>query len=130
MDAKELRIGNYIVKNQTGRIDRVFRITPAHLNDLAHIDYDPIPLTPEWLERLGATPFKSYVLDREDWSLYVGEYESSRIMYGDGFVYCEVPDANMWCPFNIRQLNYVHQLQNLYFALTGEELTIKQPETK
>lgn len=26
-----------------------------------------------------------------------------------------------------KQIEYVHQLQNLYFALTGEELTIKEP---
>ena len=26
----------------------------------------------------------------------------------------------------LRDIKYVHQLQNLYFALTGEELTIKQ----
>jgi hypothetical protein len=25
----------------------------------------------------------------------------------------------------LRKINYVHELQNLYFAITGEELTIK-----
>jgi hypothetical protein len=141
MDPKELRLGNFLIAgNAIGKVTSLneYTVTVQHafampwdeLPPITTLTYNPIPLTPEWLERLGATPFKSYVLDREDWSLYVGEYESSRIMYGDGFVYCEVPDANMWCPFNIRQLNYVHQLQNLYFALTGEELTIKQPETK
>ena len=38
-------------------------------------------------------------------------------MYKEGRTY-----FNSWC-INDWQPEYVHQLQNLYFALTGEELT-------
>jgi hypothetical protein len=62
-----------------------------------------IPLTPEWLERMGFEfnadeGYFSYELPNKPQGI-------DRIKVGNGV--------------------YVHQLQNLYFALTGEELTIK-----
>ena len=49
----------------------------------------------------------------------------------------EINGVQIWCPdrdrFNTKKhikndplMKYVHQLQNRYFSLTGEELTIKQ----
>jgi hypothetical protein len=65
----------------------------------------PIPLTPEWLERCGF-----------EFAPSVGYY-----------VY-ELPNK----PQGIDSIKvgsgvFLHQLQNLYFALTGEELQIKMP---
>lgn len=65
------------------------------LND--SLDENAIPLTEEWLLKFGVESIYDFKIYNDD---------------GDVFYYavgCE----------------YVHQLQNLYFALTGEELEIK-----
>ena len=70
----------------------------------------PIPLTEEWLFKFG---FK--LVESHDDHLY----------------YLEETDFSLNRSFQFNnyykriELKYVHQLQNLYFALTGEELTIK-----
>lgn len=114
MKASELRIGNFY--NQFGNITEVDWSILKELKD-APIDQlwcKPIPLTEEWLLKFG---FK-----KNENGLFKLFNES------------EVPillneDLNGWtCDginFSVNGTQYVHQLQNLYFALTGEELTIK-----
>lgn len=80
---------------------------------------EPIQLTEEWLVKFG---FKD--VQRGFYSIkagstffrltppqFMGEWQTE---------YCWVYDD-----FKFTEVKYVHQLQNLYFALTGEELTIK-----
>jgi len=66
---------------------------------------NPIPLTEDWLLKFGFKTFK------KDWS------KKSFIVHSRkrGFIIRK----------SIPQIEYVHQLQNIYFALTGEELIIK-----
>ena len=87
---------------------------------------DPIPLTPEWLQKLG---FEKRVLngirigsyDTIDWDV---EYYIDNILLLKQLSqqYDRFQSANK--PY--RFIQYVHQLQNLYFALTGTELTVRQ----
>lgn len=119
MKANELRIGNWV---SNGEIE--FQITSK---DIYHLDVyvarviaNPIPITPQWMERLGF-----------NWSIYHQSFH-----YGD-MAMDEFYDVNECYPkgyqlstFKKRNLIgksflYVHQLQNLYFALTGEELEYK-----
>lgn len=87
-----------------------------------------IPITPEWLERMGYVRFQYYT-DEYLWSLV----DENNTMTGD---FCIVEENNRLIPMNgtggyeyaiAREIQYVHQLQNLFFTLTGEELTIKEP---
>lgn len=110
MTANELRIGNYfydsefeiftveeICKYQThGSIGVRFR-SGGSWGSIEVIE--PIPLTEEWLVKLGLENKNEIITDS------LGRYYLLR---------CQGV-----------QLRYVHQLQNLYFAITGEELTIK-----
>lgn len=76
----------------------------------------PILLTPEWLERCGC-----YLKDKFDKSIHVKLPNSAIYGYyfrGSGF------RTTGW---NAQNIDYVHQLQNLYFSLTGQELQIKEP---
>lgn len=75
-------------------------------------DLEPIPLTPEWLERCGLQ--KKYWNSDKDLKL---EMYENKAYIGNNFS----TNATI-----IHNINYVHQLQNLYFALTDEELTIKE----
>ena len=133
MKASELRIGNLV--DLGNRIAKVIEIN--HLAcvvvDLEETqdtieDYErtkPILLTEEWLLKFGFYKDEEYWwigrIDckycfkyrdwADNWAFYI-EYTDGRPS-DDGVKY---PIA-----FDIK---YVHQLQNLYFALTGEELIL------
>ena len=103
MKANELRIGNWFIeKDEVKQFDGDF----YHL-----LGCDPIPLSQNWLEKLGF------------------EYSEFEDLYQkDGFD-VDIEDG-VYCHFYLNEygdwykdIDYVHQLQNLYFALTGEELT-------
>lgn len=115
--ANELRIGNWIYDVRHKCNVQIEEIEPSWLHD-----YEPIPLTREILEQFG-------------FEKMLGQ--------GDGYAYMknnfELWKGNGWEYFNysitgreddgINEPNVdvasVHQLQNLYFALTGKELEFK-----
>jgi hypothetical protein len=103
MKANELRLGNYVYDNLGG----VLKIKGISLDStLSHIK--PIPLTEEWFLKFGFhKKYKSY--EKGDFSFINGGY--NKLAYKLSIIE-NTP-------------KYVHQLQNLYFALTGEELTIE-----
>lgn len=127
MDARELRIGNYIKK-------RRFFAKPEYKETICDI-YDikaqinngekvllPIPLTEEWLVKLGFEK-SGYVPVWMSKRLINNEIDRIDILINEKKQMYFVPSVLVkWSV----ELKYVHQLQNLYFALTGEELTIKE----
>lgn len=81
------------------------------------IDIDPIRLTEEWLEKF------SFEFD-QDYGMF-GFFNKHHVVYkcDDGsFEFHPFCTNDKDCHI---KLEYVHQLQNLCFALTGEELTLK-----
>lgn len=120
MKAQDLRIGNIIHDPNKG-VDGYTYVTSRtiHALDSHPCDFQPIPLTPEWLERLGFEKVKdinehSY----PDWTLGIVTLHQN--VHGF-FVLADY--KGMIC------IHHVHQLQNLYFALTGEELTVSEKES-
>lgn len=102
MKASELRIGSKISKNNNIITVDAKTIFDIWINDGLKI-YDPIPLTEEWLLKFGF----------EKGSLIYFNLNGEIVFKGD----------NAFRYFGLTvQLKYVHQLQNLYFALTGQEL--------
>lgn len=80
---------------------------------------EPIPLTEEWLLKFGFEEFEYHIKNNLIW------YKKwpLPIFYGsNGFEKYLIHDLGG----RFVVLKYVHQLQNLYFALTGEELKLKQ----
>jgi hypothetical protein len=75
---------------------------------------DPIPLTPEWLERRG---FK------DGWLEFNGGCQLT--VHKDGTAVVSGWDSATSGQSVEVPCEYLHQLQNLYFALTGEELKIE-----
>ena len=72
---------------------------------------EPIPLTEEWLIKFGFIKFNGwFFLETRFTSIYISPLTG----------YCSI-GANEEYDFPYKVL-YIHQLQNLYFALTGEEL--------
>lgn len=81
----------------------------------------PIPLTPEILERCGFEKgFGEYALIQDSYPLRFREEGEKYIL---SFHYFgsngESNEEEIICEFK-----YLHQLQNLYFALTGQELEV------
>ena len=118
MKTMELRIGNYVYFN--GEICTVagYSHTFIHLNNckkgsiLEHIK--PIPISDGLLLKFG---FK------EDKFCLNGFYKKNIVRNISlkshmDTVYLDIDDE-----YDLADCKYVHQLQNLFFALTGEELT-------
>lgn len=142
MKAHELRIGN-LLNYQTADKD-FFLVTRIDWQDLksiskdekaGNISYSPIPLTEEWLLKFG---FTSEGEGCEGWLDLKNEIENNKVQLrtwinfeyfqednGTAFFMLENYDGDDHTTIIPRKFKYVHQLQNLYFALTGEELTIK-----
>lgn len=112
MKENELRLGNYY-----DRYSQIMQVSPNTIEEVWKAEREwckPIPLTEEWLLKFG---FEHYCLN----FLKRGNV--------DFYVWGSLKDNTK---FEIKALDtligikHVHQLQNLYFALTGEELTINQ----
>ena len=129
MEATELRIFNFVYDNanQSEGIVTGINYDPDVSGIVIEVWYvdcttdriEPIPLTEEWLFKFGFRD-NNYSFDKDifhiSWSVRVISTNVRSLFFLDG----EIPDD--W-KINIK---YVHQLQNLYFALTGEELEIKE----
>lgn len=138
--AKEIRIGNVIWASNsfTPGPEDFYEIIVASINDIDKVVRDSqengysfdmlygVPLTPEWLTKFGFVESNSYTENvrrfRKDNFTQLADYGGQMIVLPEGgFAYlsCGYYENEIDCA-------YVHQLQNLYFALTGEELTIKE----
>lgn len=121
MEAKELRIGNYI--NYLGTVNIVESIAGTEESYVATKSsgimpvnaFQPIILTEGWLLKLG---FEKNIMC----PVYEKNKETIQIEIVGPIVYFRIFVPNFGF-IAIQALEFVHQLQNLYFALTGEELT-------
>ena len=125
MKATELRIGNLIYK---GAIYGNEPVRAYELNEYSRFkkgapvaDYykvwDSIPLTEEWLKKFGFIwneELKSYEKIGFHWLAKKVELNGSW-KFWNNIHQCMLNDTFYW---------HVHSLQNLYFALTGEELKL------
>jgi len=136
MKVEELRIGNllyWVISPEVKKLHPVLQINTVYINDEIPNNYEPIPLTEEWLLKLGfkKVVYKSTHPDFTDETCYELEYKEFFISYADDFsmtlfVSKKTQDDELGiCP-DFKNMRYVHQLQNLYCALTGEELTINE----
>lgn len=127
MKAKEVRIGNLLKKDGV-----VVTIDGRSIFDMWCAkfyaeNYDPIPITEEWLLRFGFKNSESINKSNSFFYKPVGGSEL-HINPDNGVVWIE-RYTNIFN--NPALIEYVHQLQNLYFALTGKELqltTQQQPD--
>jgi hypothetical protein len=111
MKANELRIGNYVMDGYD--IEKVnYRMIEMLVKNQA--EFDPIALTEEWLLKFG---FKKDLGN----DLFFDVNSNSFLIFQNNRIELLDEENNKCICF----CKSVHQLQNLYFALTGEELTFK-----
>ncbi len=112
MESKDFRIGNYHLYD--GKLDRIdWRYSLAFENEFMD-GIEPIPLTEEWLEKFGFSAYGYWY--SKDWfsNMINVSIKHNKTTIGDREEY------------EVYGIKHVHQLQNLYFALTGEELTLNE----
>lgn len=112
MEARELRVGNlvYEANNLVADISN-WHFEKARLDNTPNCIFaDPIPLTEEWLLKFG---FDDKNIDEP----------KNNLLEKNGFYIYKDSLRHL---ITGTPLVYAHQLQNLYFALTGEELTTSE----
>jgi hypothetical protein len=122
INATELRIGNYL--NRFGRKNQITWHTIALLHhehksyEKWQKEFEPIPLTEEWLTKFGFTEAMF------DYTIHTGEFYNGSI----GLLSIAGNTGKFQLQYEMKctqtTIKYVHQLQNLYFALTGVELQL------
>ena len=128
IDVKELRIGNYVlaeglVDNEPSlyQIEMVGIGRCAVMNSRSSITLDwryanPISITPEWLEKLG------FIRSDKTYSYQTSDQFYIDWTMEDGICLNGIYDDIMSNGDKLEHIKYIHQLQNLYYALTGDEL--------
>jgi hypothetical protein len=132
MKATELRIGNYyqyagdngIIYTQVKEIKyNQFGL----LGDFDGTNFEickPIPLTEEWLLKFG---FENLPTDEPFFKRHKIEVfkfsKGNFFLLGGNNTNYGIGLHNIWQGMEIN-IQHVHELQNLYFALTGEELSL------
>lgn len=129
-NANELRIGNWVLWNGPDHIEnaKISAIANEEVafkcGDYGSInDIQPIPLTPEILEKIGLKrDEEGWILDFDN-KLYdpLGRNGTGGLSQRDTTVFA-YKHTNSILKVGVR---YLHQLQNIYFSLTGKELTFK-----
>jgi hypothetical protein len=124
MKTNELRIGNYLNGKQGHVIVTEIRTNNSvkiHDNTSSFyvgICLTPIEITKEWLLKLGFEYSNFY----NNYKIKAGKYYNSvRYDYED-CEWCYNNDSSDAGCYYVTSIKYVHELQNLYFALNGEEL--------
>lgn len=106
MESKELRIGNLVYFED--------EILKFEFESGWNFDFiKPIPLTDEWLLKLGANRFNNaFLIDR------------FRLIPMPQYGFYQVVDKETNAYFS--KVEFVHEWQNLYFALTQKELVYEK----
>lgn len=123
LKANELRVGNKIMQHWDyddvgpNSHEVIHTIEPYECMLLFEKDiYSPIPLTPEILEKCGfenRSASTDYLFSLGD--IHIGGSQKR-------FLPSYWGESGLEAYGN--ELKYLHQLQNIYFALTGEELQV------
>lgn len=142
--ANELRIKNLVTRKD----GFIYTVTGVTLSDVfierkengkliqiisREDEIEPIPLTEEWLNKFGfnLSGWTKYSIEcvgisglkSQTYNIVVKQNSTYFIVNGSEYSF--VQKVGIINNFISGETKHVHQLQNLYFALTGEELTMK-----
>jgi hypothetical protein len=110
--ANEIRVGNWV---KAVRSDCWYQVNKQNFSAYVdNIHTEPIPITNEILEKCGF----DYV---DHYSCIIDIWEFKKAVGGGAIFHYNSENSPRSRQVTLR---YLHQLQNLYFALTGKELPI------
>ena len=126
MTANELRLGNIIMfADYDGIVYR--KISAIKLNEFGlYSDIDgtnfgickPVLITKEWLLKLGFEYSDFY----KNYKIKAGQYFNSIKYDNDNYEWCYNNDSSDAGCYYVSSIKYIHELQNLYFAINQQEL--------
>jgi hypothetical protein len=122
MKANELRIGNWgtITKGGKSKPIKFTSFFGLANTELRPEQFTPIPLTPEILEKAGIEKITM------DWEHHFAGFDETGIQ---GVVIEKMKTVIVFKSgmrlHSMQPISYLHQLQNLYYVNTGEELQIE-----
>jgi len=129
MKAEKLRLGNWVNPDFPMQVTGIYKdeiLCNFEGDGSDPWDYDPnylrgIYLTDEWFEKFG---FKQDT--NSNYWLNLQTHYLDMIFSGNDYyaIYCQIPEFNHEPEqrVGLKSIKYVHELQNLYYALTGKEL--------
>lgn len=139
MDARELRIGNWLLFSNKIQPDKYINVCPKFFSSFSIENslqvtpyYSPIPLTPEILEKAGFVGLPHFTIHKP-MQISLGRdrlLSIADIGGGNEMMYVEDDDESPQRSIIIihnRDYDgkiYLHKVQNVYKDLTGEELEI------
>jgi hypothetical protein len=112
MKAKKYRIGNFVQIN-----NKTIKLTPKYFKSFGVFkDIEPLILNEQWLIDFGFTNTNTIEFPNYEKLIYKCFVRNDRINFCNqhGF---------------IKNLKYVHELQNLFFAIEGKELIYSKTKT-
>lgn len=111
MKKSELRIGNWVAIHRTEieMLEGDFSFDDSFFN--------PIPITKEWLLILGFEYIESY----DNYRVTTNNHYYNSIQFYDKEWHYNNDSSDAGC-YYVSTIKYVHQLQNLYFAINDIEL--------
>lgn len=127
IQSKDFRVGNWL---QDTQFKKPFYVSALDIYEISKREnYDglePLPLTPEILKKCGFADYNSlpseypgeydlrlyYIYEKSHYAYLSFKNNSLILIDGDGLGICI-------------EKKYLHQLQNLYYALCGEELNVQ-----
>ena len=133
MNANELRTGNLLsnpIFRATVKVHGIvwYNSEEAHRINIGSSVVEletlfPIPLTEEWLIKFGFTA------DEQSWfhkKIQAHSFKRNSVSFNTEDNKCIISCRGFEevTQVELKHIKHVHSLQNLYFALTGEELTI------
>jgi hypothetical protein len=136
IDITKIRVGNIVFDNLNKRNVSVNGIETGHntvwvdwnngkgIYPLYVFQVDEILLTKDWFKKFGAdiTGDPSFMLGTPDRTLFF-IINNKGISYPNIIVSSELSSLDSQC-IGLNSIQYIHELQNLYFCLTGEELQL------
>lgn len=109
--SKDLRIGNFVYLFYDENEQSILKF---EFDSGWNFDYiKPIPLTEEWLVKFG------FETDKIEWwngNMTIG-------IFKDGLFFC--PSGEITLRIG-KEIKYVHQLQNLYYSIFGEDIELSK----
>jgi hypothetical protein len=134
IDMHEIRFDNVVLYKNEPHIIWGFGANEVMIKDIndnmrtnpvSNSDIEGMPLTPELLEACGFE--KAEYNGMEQWLSSVIQREQPLTRSRLGIMYGPVIGFYYQTDIMQTKITYLHQLQNLYYALTGTELEVKLP---
>lgn len=137
MDARELRLNNWVLARgnpiQVNIIQNHKEDKRYYINEINEDFFDGIPLTEEWLVKLGFTktikekPYFStdYVYTLDSLIGFKITLRAIAALWGNDTSWTVISHESSFEP-HVVSMDYVHQVQNLIGAISYKELEIKQ----